>query len=210
MSGVAAATDVCQRAQLSCVLEWCGIVHTLELERASQASEVGLVHYTGQGCAGFELGLACYMSLPSWLLGLVHVAWPSATKRVRRHVVDSNRSCNEGVTIKRNSRARPADFGSCFLSAPTPDSSKTSAKRTTKLPSSSPSPSPPQSAAIVAGIHHETGGARQFLTELPTFRSSSSGHQIGRVRPPGIDQATHALQARVVARGQIGRDHIQF
>ncbi|CAL2258549.1 unnamed protein product [Prunus armeniaca] len=58
------------------MLEWCGIGHTLELERAGQASEVGLVHCTGQGCAGFELGLTCYMSLPSWLPGLVHAAWP--------------------------------------------------------------------------------------------------------------------------------------
>ncbi|CAL8995312.1 unnamed protein product, partial [Prunus brigantina] len=77
--------------------------------------------------------------------------------------------------------AGAADFGSCFLSAPTPDSGKTSAKRTTKLPSSSPSPSPPRSAAIVPGIRPEIGCAGQFLTELPTFRSPSSGHQIGRV-----------------------------
>ncbi|CAL2233201.1 unnamed protein product [Prunus armeniaca] len=29
-------------------------------------------------------------------------------------------------------------------------------------------------------------------------------------RPLKIDQATHALPARVAARGQIGRDHFQF
>ncbi|CAL8993183.1 unnamed protein product, partial [Prunus brigantina] len=38
------------------------------------------------------------------------------------------------------------------------------------------------SAAIVAGNSHETGGAGQFLNELPSFRSPSSGHQIGRGR----------------------------
>ncbi|CAL8993122.1 unnamed protein product, partial [Prunus brigantina] len=39
-----------------------------------------------------------------------------------------------------------------------------------------------RSAAIVAGNSHETGGAGQFLTELPSIRSPSSGHQIGPVR----------------------------
>ncbi|CAL2237042.1 unnamed protein product [Prunus armeniaca] len=98
------------------------------------------------------------------------------------------------VKFLDSGEAGAADFGNCFLSSPTPDLGKTSAKRTTKIPSFSPSPSLPQSAAIVAGIRPETGGAGQFLTELPTFRSPLSGHQIRRVRY-GFLAIFHALAA---------------
>ncbi|CAL8082065.1 unnamed protein product [Prunus armeniaca] len=50
-------------------------------------------------------------------------------------------------------------------------------------------PDPPP----VSGNSHETGGAGQFLTELPSVRSPSSGHQIGRVRSGTEERTTCGL-----------------
>ncbi|CAL2277834.1 unnamed protein product [Prunus armeniaca] len=80
------------------------------------------------------------------------------------------------------SATRPADFRRGFLSAPSTNSSKTGAKRTTSLPSFSLSPSQPRSAVLVAGNHHETGRFGQFLMKFHGARSDTSGHQIERGR----------------------------
>ncbi|CAL2230800.1 unnamed protein product [Prunus armeniaca] len=79
-------------------------------------------------------------------------------------------------------RARLAIFKGQFLSPPVTDSSKTGHVRTTTLPSSSPSPSLPRSAAVVAGISHETGGVGQIFLKLSPAVSLPSDHQISRVR----------------------------
>ncbi|KAH0983270.1 hypothetical protein GBA52_010447 [Prunus armeniaca] len=77
------------------------------------------------------------------------------------------------------SATRPADFSRGFLSAPSTNSRKTSAKRTTSLPSFSLSPSQPRSAIVVTGNCHKTGRFGQFLMEFHRARSDTSGHQIG-------------------------------
>ncbi|CAL9000646.1 unnamed protein product, partial [Prunus brigantina] len=90
-----------------------------------------------------------------------------------------------------------------YLSAPTTKSSKTSAKRTTLLPSFSLSPSQPRSAIMVVGNRHETGRFGQFFMEFHGARSDNSGHQIGRVRY-GFLAIFHAL-----ATGWVGFQKFQ-
>ncbi|CAL2266029.1 unnamed protein product [Prunus armeniaca] len=92
------------------------------------------------------------------------------------------------------SATRPADFRRGFLSAPSTNSRKTGAKRTTSLPSFSLSPSQHRSAVVVTGNRHETGRFGQFLMEFRGARSDTSGHQIERVRY-GFLAIFHALAA---------------
>ncbi|BBH01043.1 F-box family protein with DUF295 [Prunus dulcis] len=110
----------------------------------------------------------------------------STAKRVRRHGVDPNRSCNEGVMLHSLEPSRPADFRERFLPTQTTVSGNTGPKRTTSLPSISPAPPQPPSATVVAGNFHETGRVRQFfenLWELVLLRFSTKSieHQeLGR------------------------------
>ncbi|BBN68684.1 DNAse I-like superfamily protein [Prunus dulcis] len=132
----------------------------------------------------------------------------STAKRVRRHGVDPNRSCNEGVMLHSLEPSRPADFRERFLPTQTTVSGNTGPKRTTSLPSISPAPPQPPSATVVAGNFHETGRVRQFFPKIcgssfsfvsqPNRSSKAPGARQKSVEVRGIHhRANYSFRARV-------------
>ncbi|BBH06433.1 F-box family protein with DUF295 [Prunus dulcis] len=127
----------------------------------------------------------------------------STAKRVRRHGVDPNRSCNEGVMLHSLEPSRPADFRQRFLPTQATVSGDTGPKRTTSLPSISPAPPQPPSATVVAGNCHETGRVRQFFRKFVGARSPSFLNQIDRVRHQELGRS-----AKEIFEGRSSSDHL--